>query len=615
MAPSDDPQRQPRSAPAIAIPERARGRLGIRLLDPATAAPIAASPPAAADEPDRYDPPTKGEDPVEGGPVEGGPGEGDGGGDGSAGGGGDGSDWPDDQPPVPEDREPLETAYVGNHLRVAGTQQDVVDLVQQIRTFVSQDTPGIGPDAVVVRPVGRTPADWAALWGDLDDDVQRSLSDAVVTTLSIHVVVDGGQRPLPDAWPILQDLRTENPGLVAGLDHAVTVHGLFDSHPLQGLFDSHPFGGNGLFDSHSPAGVVSSYAAPGWGGRSPVAQPRWRLADEEPASGRRPVVAIMDTKVTAEKHPWFPPGVVEDDVTTGPPTDDLIGEEAARNAAAAVVNPLLGGIEPLAGHGTFIAGLIRQACPAARLRSMPLFTVDGTIGESSLAEALLLLAMRQGRALSTLDVHAAFTDVVDVVSLSLGYYHESDSEKDVEQTATLRLAVDAVRQRGITVVVSAGNDATERTCVPAAFADGGSFPRPSGSHAPMVAVGATNPGHRTIALFSNEGDWVGAWRRGVALISAFPPVNGSLNPGATVVSPTQHPVRRAGFDPDDFTDGFAVWTGTSFAAPLFAGDVAAYLASDDRALDAAPSTLFARAGDAVKAAIADGPINRGPRGG
>ena len=47
---------------------------------------------------------------------------------------------------------------------------------------------------------------------------------------------------------------------------------------------------------------------------------------------------------------------------------------------------------------------------------------------------------------------------------------------------------------------------------------------------PIVSVGAMNP-DRTVALFSNAGEWVACHRPGAALVSTFPTTfNGSEQP-------------------------------------------------------------------------------------
>jgi hypothetical protein len=51
-------------------------------------------------------------------------------------------------------------------------------------------------------------------------------------------------------------------------------------------------------------------------------------------------------------------------------------------------------------------------------------------------------------------------------------------------------------------------------------------------------------------------------------------------------------------DPDDFSCGFGVWSGTSFAAPVFAGELAAALAgryaAGDTELDTATAVARLR---------------------
>ena len=132
--------------------------------------------------------------------------------------------------------------------------------------------------------------------------------------------------------------------------------------------------------------------------------------------------------------------------------------------------------------------------------------------EYDLLRNLQLLALRQLRSRTGVSKDPA----VDVVALSLGYYHEQpgDAAFDALLHGPLRL----LGRYGAAVVVSAGNDATDRPIYPAAFApyDRGVV-RDSRDVVPVTAVGALNP-DGSIALFSNDGPWVAFHRPGASLL-------------------------------------------------------------------------------------------------
>jgi subtilisin family serine protease len=86
-------------------------------------------------------------------------------------------------------------------------------------------------------------------------------------------------------------------------------------------------------------------------------------------------------------------------------------------------------------------------------------------------------------------------------------------------------------------------------------------------------VGALNP-NRTDALFSNVGGWVTTYQPGAALLSTMPPFQGGYEP---IARSSYDGRRRESLDPDDFTAGFGIWSGTSFSAPIAAGLIAAKL--------------------------------------
>lgn len=118
---------------------------------------------------------------------------------------------------------------------------------------------------------------------------------------------------------------------------------------------------------------------------------------------------------------------------------------------------------------------------------------------------------------------------------------------------------------------------------------------------PIVSVGALNPSRRSDALFSNAGPWVRVYLPGASLMSTMPPFQGGLQP----IARTRFYGRvRSTIDPDDFRGGFAIWSGTSFAAPLMAGVFANFLMPDlerKGGRPASPDKAVQRAWDVITA--------------
>jgi subtilisin family serine protease len=315
---------------------------------------------------------------------------------------------------------------------------------------------------------------------------------------------------------------------------------------------------------------MSSYGLPGWGGRAPVAWLGRPPNRAEKLSGRRPVVAVLDTGVG--DHRWFRTSgvVLRNPELNGVPMG-LQDPADDPELTGVITDPLEGPLDSDSGHGTFIAGLIHQLCPDANILSIRVMPSDGAVPEHVLLDALNLLALRQQLAQQPGGDPA---DLVDVVSLSLGYYHEQP--EDAAADPLLLQPLNALAESGAIVVAAAGNDATVRPLFPAAFAPDpqGIVTKADASRVPITAVGALNP-DLTIALFSNAGPWVKVYRPGAALVSTFPETfNASAQPAYRLHA---FDGWRETIDPDDFSGGFGTWSGTSFSAPVLAGEIAQQL--------------------------------------
>ncbi len=380
-----------------------------------------------------------------------------------------------------------------------------------------------------------------------------------------------------DAWPVLQSYRSlvgdsQVPQDVA-LEHLLTA----TSGPgIGGLpfTEGHGVGGVPFTEGHG-VGPAYQYGMPGWGGRTPVNWIGGLPVRRAHLAGRRPVVAVLDTGVGA--HPWLHADIVRRNPTVdGTPAGHPLGltDPATDPEQTGVLIDIYEGVlDSDAGHGTFIAGIIRQLCPDADVLAIRAMASDGVVAEGDLLNSLRALLQRQALA------QAGRPDLaIDVVSLSLGYYHEQPD--DAAFDPMLLGPLSELGARGVAVVASAGNDATARKMFPAAFTPypGGIVSKPDPHVVPLVSVGALNPNWRTVALFSNGGPWVRCYRPGASIVSTVPTTfNASAQPSAVVDLPDEG--LRATIDEDDFSGGFATWSGTSFAAPYLAGEIAAAILS------------------------------------
>ncbi|RZS91045.1 subtilase family protein [Motilibacter rhizosphaerae] len=195
-------------------------------------------------------------------------------------------------------------------------------------------------------------------------------------------------------------------------------------------------------------------------------------------------------------------------------------------------------LDAAAGHATFVAGLVLREAPGADLRVHRVLGDDGTADSWTVAREIVRLG-RTG---------------VDVLNLSLGCFTDDGRPPLVLATAVDRLPPHVL------VVAAAGNHAEQfpkRPMWPAALDD-------------VVAVGAVDSDGQS-APFSPDpalNPWVDVLAPGVDLLSTY--LSGA--------------VRTSGGEAE--FDGFARWSGTSFAAALVTGRIAAAVGEHESPADA-----------------------------
>ena len=297
-------------------------------------------------------------------------------------------------------------------------------------------------------------------------------------------------------------------------------------------------------------GVLKAKGGP----EATVVDPATSFAPSQVEAGQRVRVAVVDTgaAVAGRTDGWL------QDVTTA---------EADRGLSA--VDPLNAFPQPdpdefldfAAGHGTLVAGVVQQVAPDAAVSMYRAVDSDGVGSEVAVAQAIVRAVMKDG---------------AQVVNLSLGAHTVDD-----QPLLAIEVALEMVRSEhpDVLVVAAAGNSGDTRPSFPAAQSG-------------VVAVAGLTA-DLTLPAWASRGFWVTCGTVGEGIVSTY--VEGKESP---VLDP----------DPDTWTgpDPWAVCTGSSFAAPQVAGEVARRMAVAPAPTAEAPHPVPPTAHEALAALLAKG---------
>ena len=253
---------------------------------------------------------------------------------------------------------------------------------------------------------------------------------------------------------------------------------------------------------------------------------------EAPAGkGREVSVVVVDTgwhppAASDPRTPWLA-GVDGDDELNGPQ------------------------LRPYAGHGTFIAGVVRCTAPETKV-FVEGFAIGG-VGGGGVLESDLVVQLEE-----------ALSHDPQVINLSAG----CRTRLDLPSIALETFYRTRLRKRDCVLVAAAGNDSTSAPFWPAAFDW-------------AVGVGSLDRDGR-VSDYSNFGVSADVYALGRNHVNAFP--DGTFECHET---PDKGDIRV-------FGTGMARWSGTSFAAPVVAGLIAREISeTGGTARDAAEAVLAA----------------------
>ena len=312
---------------------------------------------------------------------------------------------------------------------------------------------------------------------------------------------------------------------------------------------SHTIDAVGVIDERLGLGVATPNhvmtVAGGVGSSCPATEPEEVYDDIEPCpsvcqtgGGAGVLIYMADTGLLrdATTHSWLADGV-----EMGDPGED-----------ADPPSPLQGNppvIPPYAGHGTFVAGVVRCMAPSAEIVMTNAFSVAGSVLEADLVPRL----------------EAALGLGVDIFHLTVACL----SRHDLPLISFLEWLRRLRQYGGVVCVAAAGNSGFRRPTWPAAFSE-------------VISVGALGGDWRGRASFSNFGGWVDVYAPGRDLVNAY-----ATGKYTCYASPYAGQVRRF--------YGMAKWSGTSFSTPIVTGLIAARMSRTGENSQQAAAALLAEA--------------------
>jgi subtilisin family serine protease len=187
------------------------------------------------------------------------------------------------------------------------------------------------------------------------------------------------------------------------------------------------------------------------------------------------------------------------------------------------------------GHGTHVAGVIAMVAPESKIMPVRVLDEYGMGNVWVLARALQFAVDPDG--------NPETDDGADVINLSLGTTQETKLLKEIVESINCspNEVVEAKKKdkkpkcdRGVVVIVAAGNTGEESESFPAAEA-----PKAKGA----LAVAASTHDDE-LAAFSSRGSWIKIMAPGEDIVSSLP------------------------------GGGYGAWSGTSMATPLVTGSAA-----------------------------------------